>query len=283
MAGKMIAVGDNVCDCYLDDGVYYPGGNAVNVAVNCKKDGLDEVAYMGMFGNDEKAEHLKACLTKEGVTYDRSRTMFAISGSPGVRLIDGDRKFVGGPKNTAQHIARIRLMPEDLDYIAGFGLCHTSCFSSIEYELPAMSKVCQVSFDFSERMEDEYLQRVCPYLTYAFFSGSHMTTEEIDQLIDRCHALGTKVVGVTRGSKGALFSEEGTRYEQGVKMVKAVDTMGAGDSFIAGFLTKRIQGAGMVEALDFAATVAANTCLVHGGWGYPHELSEADKALYAQI
>ena len=52
MAGNMIAVGDNVVDCYLDDHVYYPGGNAVNVAVNCRRDGIEDVAYIGMFGND---------------------------------------------------------------------------------------------------------------------------------------------------------------------------------------------------------------------------------------
>ena len=34
---KLIAVGDNVTDCYMDEGVYFPGGNAVNVAVNCRK------------------------------------------------------------------------------------------------------------------------------------------------------------------------------------------------------------------------------------------------------
>lgn len=34
---KLIAVGDNVTDCYLDEGIYYPGGNAVNVAVDCKE------------------------------------------------------------------------------------------------------------------------------------------------------------------------------------------------------------------------------------------------------
>ena len=117
MAGKMIAVGDNVVDCYLDDHVYYPGGNAVNVAVNCRRDGIEDVAYIGMFGNDGKAEHLKWALTQENVHFERSRTMYAPSGSPGVRLIDGDRKFVGGPRNTAQHVARIRLTPEDLDYI----------------------------------------------------------------------------------------------------------------------------------------------------------------------
>lgn len=272
MAGKMIAVGDNVVDCYLDDHVYYPGGNAVNVAVNCRRDGIEDVAYIGMFGNDGKAEHLKWALTQENVHFERSRTMYAPSGSPGVRLIDGDRKFVGGPRNTAQHVARIRLTPEDLDYIEQYGLCHTSCFSSIEYELPEMAKRCQVSFDFSERTDPDYLARVCPYVTYAFFSGSHMAQEEIEALMDRCHALGTKVVGVTLGSRGSIFSEEGKRYHQGIVPVEAIDTMGAGDSFIAGFLTRRILGDGMEDALRFAATAAANTCKFHGGFGYPHPL-----------
>ena len=81
MAGKMIAVGDNVVDCYLDDHVYYPGGNAVNVAVNCRRDGIEDVAYIGMFGNDGKAEHLKWALTQENVHFERSRTMYAPASS----------------------------------------------------------------------------------------------------------------------------------------------------------------------------------------------------------
>ena len=36
---NMIGVGDNVVDCYLDQSTYYPGGNAVNVAVNCRRNG----------------------------------------------------------------------------------------------------------------------------------------------------------------------------------------------------------------------------------------------------
>ena len=45
---KLIAVGDNVTDCYLDEGIYYPGGNAVNVAVDCKRDGAEKVNYIGV-------------------------------------------------------------------------------------------------------------------------------------------------------------------------------------------------------------------------------------------
>ena len=40
---KIICAGDNVVDCYVDQGVYYPGGNAVNVAVNCKRYGWEKV------------------------------------------------------------------------------------------------------------------------------------------------------------------------------------------------------------------------------------------------
>lgn len=58
-----------------------------------------------MFGNDGKAEHLKWALTRKTFTlsapHDVRAQRFA-----GVRLIDGDRKFVGGPRNTAQHVAR---------------------------------------------------------------------------------------------------------------------------------------------------------------------------------
>ena len=200
--------------------------------------------------------------------------MIAPTGSPGVRLVDGDRVFVGGPRNTAQHIVRIRLTDEDIAYIGRFELCHTSCYSSIEFELSKMQKVCQVSFDFSDRKDDAYLEQVCPCLTYAFFSGSEMTEAEIKALIDRCHALGTPVVGVTMGARGAIFSENGKYYVQRIKHVKAIDTMGAGDSFIGGFLTRRILGDDMTLALDYAATAAANSCKIHGSFGYPHPLDE---------
>lgn len=57
---KLIAVGDNVTDCYLDEGIYYPGGNAVNVAVDCKRDGAEKVNYIGVFGNDDRADYIRS-------------------------------------------------------------------------------------------------------------------------------------------------------------------------------------------------------------------------------
>ncbi|WP_321008532.1 hypothetical protein [Hungatella effluvii] len=48
---KLIAIGDNVTDCYMDEGVYFPGGNAVNVAVTVREmvqSALIISVYLGM-------------------------------------------------------------------------------------------------------------------------------------------------------------------------------------------------------------------------------------------
>lgn len=54
---KLIAVGDNVVDYYQDQETFYPGGNALNVAVLAKRLG-HESSYIGIVGNDEAAAHL---------------------------------------------------------------------------------------------------------------------------------------------------------------------------------------------------------------------------------
>ena len=269
---NMIGVGDNVVDCYLDQRTYYPGGNAVNVAVNCRRDGASPVAYLGIFGDDPEAEHIKRCLDAEDVEWKRSRKVYATTGHPGVSLsADGDRIFMGGPKDTAQHIFRLRLTPPDLDYIAGFDVCHSSCYSGIEPELAALAKRTEVSFDFSTRNEDDYIDEVSPHIRMAFFSGTALTEGKLESIIDRCHDRGTEIVGITLGSRGAVFSRLGRRFVQAVKPAAAiVDTMGAGDSFIAGFLTRYYETGAMADSLDFAAERAAIACGYYGGFGYPH-------------
>lgn len=270
---KMIGVGDNVVDCYLDQKMYYPGGNAVNVAVNCRRNGADPVAYMGVFGDDPEAGHIQRCLDAEGVEWRHSRRVYAASGHPAVNLSpDGDRVFVGGPKDTAQHILRIRLTPPDLEYIGTFDVCHTSCYSGIEPELAGLASKTEVSFDFSTRNEDDYIAQVCPHARFAFFSGAALTENKLDSIIKSCHAFGAEIVGITLGSRGALFSRRGQRYFQPVKAAeRVVDTMGAGDSFIAGFLTRFYESGDMAASLDFAAGRAAVTCGFFGGFGYPHD------------
>lgn len=268
---QLIAVGDNVVDCYLDQGLMYPGGNAVNVAVNCARNGARRVEYLGIFGDDPAAEHLRACLAAEGVAVGRSRRVHAPSGQPQVKLgPGGDRLFVGSVRGTAQDLFRLHLIQADLDHIAGFDCCHTSCYSGLEPELRRIAERCPVSFDFSDEGSEDYVAAVAPHLRFAFFSGSGRSPEAREDLIRRCHAAGVEIVGITLGSEGALFSRNGARFLQPVKPAPSlVDTMGAGDSFIAGFLTRFFESEDMAAALDYAAERAALTCGFHGAFGHP--------------
>lgn len=265
---RAISVGDNAMDCYMEQGMRYPGGNSVNVAVGMKRAGCEDVAYLGVFGNDPEAEEIMRVLSEEGITYDQCRRVYAPTNQPRVKLIGDDRVFVGGLSNSAQHVVRLRLMPEDLAYLKTFDICHASFFASIEQELPSIQKACRLSFDFSSMQRKDYLEKVCPYIRIAFFSGSHMKEEQILTLIETVRTLGPEIIVITLGNRGALLFQNGARYDQDLIPTDAIDTLGAGDSFIAGFLTSFGKGDSIPEALRFAAQCGAETCRHFGALGY---------------
>jgi fructoselysine 6-kinase len=270
---KLISIGDNVVDCYLDQGKYYPGGNCVNVAVNCKRSGAEEVGYIGILATDDKAAHIKSVLEIEGIHYHRSRVVEGLSGQPKVNLTEeGDRVFVFSPKDTVQHMMKLKLNPDDYDYIKNFDVCHTSCYSSMEEELPSLSQHIKVSYDFSDKYNATTIAKVCPYISHGFFSGAHLNDEELDNLVQELGKYKLESVGITRGSKPALFIYQGKKYYQEVYETEIVDTMGAGDSFIAGFLTALYNGQEIKEALEFGAKRASITCGFYGGFGHPKDL-----------
>jgi fructoselysine 6-kinase len=269
---KLITIGDNVTDCYLSEGLYYPGGQAVNVAVNAKRDGAEKVNYLGIFGDDDRAEYIRACLEQERVTTLRCRKVYAPTAQPGVRIgPGGERIFVRGPRDSCQHLFALSLASEDYEIIRSYDVCHTTNEAHMESQLSTLSAEIPVSFDFSTRNDDAYLRAVCPFLTYAFFSGSGLRDEEVSDLIARVLALGTRIVGVTRGEQGAIFSDGKKSYRHGAQKVKATDTMGAGDAFIAAFLTRYTDNGDMEDSLDFAVDRAAYACTISGGFGYPHK------------
>jgi sugar/nucleoside kinase (ribokinase family) len=51
--------------------------------------------------------------------------------------------------------------------------------------------------------------------------------------------------------------------------VDVIDTLGAGDSYAARFVTARLQGAEVPEAMQTAALAAAVTCGHRGAWPQP--------------
>ena len=94
---RLIGIGDNVCDVYLHLAEMFPGGQALNVAVFAKMQGIDS-AYLGVFGDDEVAEHIENTLSEFGVDKSHCRHVRGENGYALVTLIDGDRVFLGSNK-----------------------------------------------------------------------------------------------------------------------------------------------------------------------------------------
>jgi fructoselysine 6-kinase len=267
----LVSVGDNVVDHYLDQGIYYPGGNALNVAILAHRFGMTNNAYIGILGEDEEGRHVHACILAEGLSDSQLRFAKGETGKAKVTLVNGDRVFVGSNKGGVRRKLMLRMDQDDLELISRLGHVHSSCFSYIEPELPRIRAIAQgLSFDFSTARDTDYFAAVCPLVTLAFLSASDLPDSETEAFIARIHAFGAPMVCVTQGERGAVFSDGARILRQGIVQAKPVDTMGAGDAFIAGFLATRINGASIDDALPQAATFAARACEWPGAFGYPH-------------
>ena len=271
MSNGLLCIGDNVVDLYLDRGVFFPGGNALNVAVLARRFGLGDVAYMGIVGNDREGNHVQACMKSESLSTDHLRRVEGPNGKAQVTHdAQGDRVFVASNRGGIRRKLMLRMDDDDLALIAAKGYVHSSCFSYLEPELPRIRVAAiGVSFDFSTLHDPTYLALVCPHVTTAFLSGADLDNAAVSDLIARVIDLGPETVCVTRGDKGAVWAKGQTRIEQPIVPATVVDTMGAGDAFIAGYLVGTLRGDTPEKVLPYAASCAANACGWEGAWGYP--------------
>ena len=99
--------------------------------------------------------------------------------------------------------------------------------------------------------------------------------DDAEELARRISAMGPRQTVIKLGPAGALALIDGTVLRQPALPISAVDTVGAGDAFVAGYLADLLQGEGAQERLETAAATGAFACLVPGDWeGFPrrHEL-----------
>lgn len=91
-----------------------------------------------------------------------------------------------------------------------------------------------------------------------------------------CKALPIKLLMVTKGDKGALIVFEGKVFSHNGYKVEVVDTVGAGDAFLAGFLAAYLHGTHVQASLEQACAIGAHVASRAGA--VPHYDLEALKA-----
>lgn len=86
------------------------------------------------------------------------------------------------------------------------------------------------------------------------------------ELATRIGELGPRQVVIKQGADGATAWAAGSLLHVDAVPVDVVDTVGAGDGFVGGYLSELVAGAGHAQALATAAQVGAFACQVRGDW-----------------
>jgi fructoselysine 6-kinase len=260
---KLAGVGDNVVDRYRDLGTMFPGGQALNVAVHAHRLGIAS-AYVGAIGDDVAGRHVLGAIRAEGIDETRLRIIHGPNGYAEVALVDGNREFVG----SADGVSKFDLEPADLDYLAGFDLIHSSESSFLEDQLHLLAGVRPLSFDFSVRRDPAYVEPLLPHVTIAEFSLSDLDDAAAGAWLERIHGLGPRLVLATRGAADALLYDGSRMWRQPSIPTELIDSLGAGDAFIARFLVGVLREEPFDRTLAAAAATASATCGTYGAFGH---------------
>lgn len=264
---KIVSVGDNVIDFYEDLQNGFPGGNAVNVSVFLKRLGVERSKYIGIIGNDNNGKLIVSSLKNENVDVENIRVAVGETGLTSVTLNEkGDRFFNNWNKGGVQAELKLNFTESEFNLFKEYDLLHSSIYSYLENEIEFLSEKIDISFDFSTNYDLKYLEQICPYIKYAFFSAEKLSNSEIEKLMRQVHKLGTKHCVVTLGEKGAMMSVNGEKYYQAAYPTKVIDTLGAGDSFIASILYYMHKTSDVNLVLEKSNRFASKTCEYYGAF-----------------
>jgi fructoselysine 6-kinase len=266
---KLVAIGDNVVDCYPQLGTMFPGGNAVNVSVFASQAGAESY-YVGAVGTDEAGDLVMSALEAENVDVSHVHRVSGENAFAQVELQNGDRKFVRSGKG----VSVFRPTQSDLELLSRADIVHTGHASGLEDFLPEFSSLAPVSFDFSWRQNRAYLERILPFVTFAHFSAAGLTDDEKADLVAFVQGFRRPYVLVTSGARGAEFWLNGRRHYQAAIQTDVIDTLGAGDAFISNLILSTPTERNISKILLDSAKRSATVCQTNGAFGHSKKYKE---------
>ncbi|GAB2530270.1 PfkB family carbohydrate kinase [Paramicrobacterium agarici] len=272
---RLLGVGDNVVDRYVNLGREYPGGNAVNVAVFARRLGA-ESSYMGVLGDDLSGQYVLDSLRREGVGTEHCEVAQGPNAFAEVEIVDHDRVFVGAEPNVA------KFTPEDshFEQMSGFDVVHCGYAGTFGPSVARIAARSRVSYDFGSEgkfvLQSDELLSMLPHLYLASFSGSHLDAAGVESLAQYAIEKGAKYALVTRGGEGAYLAQTTQGLWQDAELINVVDTLGAGDAFIASVLVGLLSQRKLSDVLASASAHAAHVCMRYGAFGDGRPFSSKD-------
>lgn len=259
---RFAAIGDSCMDVYDKTGEVYPGGNPVNVAVHIARLG-GRASYIGVVGDDAYGGIISSAISRQGVDIShlhRARGHTAVSH---VKLVDGNRVFGIYDEGVMKDFV---LTPADIAFICEHDCVVAAFWSRAEKYLGEIkSKGIPIAFDFADKWGEMLIEEIAQNVDYAFFSYDDIDTVE-DFLRDIKMSGFNKLIIATMGVNGSIAYDGEKYYYQSAVTVPVVDTMGAGDSFIAGFLFSYLREKDIERAMKSGAECSGVTLQHFGSW-----------------
>jgi ribokinase len=244
-----------------------PGGKGANQAVASARLGAG-VSLIGCVGDDAFGEAARNALKADGVHTDFLQT---VPHSPtGVAMVTSDangENCIALAPGANQHLLPNQLEnAEHLIANAGMVLCQLEIPLATVRQAMRLAQSHNTPFVLNpapaQTLSPQDLAGVDTLILNtveaAMLAGIAVTTrEQAEQAAGLLKAAGVSTVIVTLGGDGALVVDATGSKHYPAPKVKAVDTTGAGDTFVGAYATARVMGHPLSEAIDFAQRAAA--------------------------
>jgi 2-dehydro-3-deoxygluconokinase len=258
-------------------------GSESNVAIGVARLGHD-AAWMSAVGNDEPGRLIQRTLRAENVdtTYlrfsDDSFTGFIAFDQPShdiTRVSYHRRGSAASTLTPAETTAAVASATPTLLHVTGItpALSETARAATLAAVRTASAAGTQVSLDVNYRARlwprpeaAAAIRELLPYVHTVFASDDELDllTDASDPIADLLKSVNHVVV--TSGGKGAwAHSAEGTIHRPALP-VTVVDSIGAGDAFVSGYLSATLDNLSPESRLERATTTGAFCVTAYGDW-----------------
>lgn len=252
------------------------GGKGVNISRALTANGVENLAVV-VLGEENRADFLNG-LQKDGLSFREIPVAGRIREN--ITLHDPDfgetRISFGGfhvPKTllcVVEELLRKELHAGDFLTLTGRNPDGISMTSLKNLLLSLRKEGVHVVVD-SRSFSLQDLIDVSPYLIkpneeeILSYAGKEVKTPEEALTVAReLQRKGIENVMLSLGSRGAVLATEGESFFVPAPKIKAISTIGAGDSSVAGFLAAAVRGADKLSCLKSAVAFGSAACLTPG-------------------
>lgn len=257
-----------------NEAVFY-GGKGINVSTVLKNLGVDSVAlgYVAGFTGRAIEEGVKALgVTTDFISLNAGMSRINVKIKAGEETeINGRGPDIGESelKQMFEKLSRI----EDGDCLVLAGTIPAALPSDI-YET-IMEGLADKKVDIVVDATKDLLLNVLKYHPFLVKPNNHelgemfgvtlKTDEEIEAYARKLQELGARNVLVSMAGDGSmLVTETGEMFRMGVPSGKVINSVGAGDSMVAGFIASYFKDHNYLKALKFGTATGSATAFSEG-------------------